>query len=129
MTDEEIENTEVVPEMLLFTENGQRHRGADTYNQGTMRGAYGIIEMDSARSCAAIGKALMEHYGMDERTAGYFIAHGYRDIDHGDTNLQVTADMARTRAEQEYALRIAEEAMKTRNALYRSYRSYYGEPG
>jgi pyrroloquinoline quinone (PQQ) biosynthesis protein C len=129
MTDEEIERTEVVPEMLMFTENGQRHRGVDNYSQETMRGAYGIIEVDSALSCAAIGKALLEHYGMDERTAGYFIAHGFRDIDHGDTNLGVTADMATTREQQEFALRVAEEAMKTRNALYRAYRSYYAEPG
>jgi pyrroloquinoline quinone (PQQ) biosynthesis protein C len=129
MTDEEIDNTEVVPEMLLFIANGRRYCGADTYSQGTMRGAYGIIEMDSARSCAAIGQALLAHYGMDEKTASYFIAHGYRDIDHGDTNLEVTADMAATREQQEFALKVAEEAMKTRNTLYRSYRSYYGEPG
>jgi pyrroloquinoline quinone (PQQ) biosynthesis protein C len=129
MTDEEIEATEVVPEMHLFTENGQRYRGADSYDQGAMRGAYGIIEIDSALSCAAIGKALMEHYGQDERNAGYFIAHGYRDIDHGDINLEVTVDMAKTREEQEYALRVAEDAMKSRHALYRAYRSYYAEAG
>jgi pyrroloquinoline quinone (PQQ) biosynthesis protein C len=129
MTDDEIDATEVLPEMHLFCENGQRYRGADNYNQGTMRGAYGIIEVDSALSCAAIGKALMEHYGQDEQTASYFIAHGFRDIDHGDTNLEVMTDYAKTRDEQEHALRVAEEAMKTRNLLYRSYRSYYGEAG
>ena len=129
MTDEEIEETEVVPEMLLFTENGQRHRGVDEYSQGTMRGAYGIIEMDSAVSCTAIGKALMEKYGLDETTAKYFIAHGYRDIDHSNTNLEITADKARTREEQDAALKIAEAAMKSRHRLYRAYRTYYAEAG
>jgi pyrroloquinoline quinone (PQQ) biosynthesis protein C len=129
MSDEEIDATEVVPEMHLYTENGQRYRGADTYNQGAMRGAYGIIEIDSALSSAAIGKALIEHYGQDERTASYFIAHGYRDVDHGGTNLEVMADMAQTRDEQEYALRVAEDAMRTRHDLYRAYRSYYAEAG
>jgi pyrroloquinoline quinone (PQQ) biosynthesis protein C len=129
MTDEEIDNTEVVPEMLRSIEHGQRHRGADTYSQNQMRGARGIVEVDSAISCAAIGKALLEHYGMDEQTAGYFIAHGYRDIDHGDINLEITADTATSRAEQEYALKVAEGRMRMRNAIYRSYRSYYAEPG
>ena len=129
MTDEEIEETEVVPEMLLFTENGQRNRGVDEYNQGTMRGAYGIIEVDSAISCTAIGKALQEHYGQDEKTAQYFIAHGFRDIDHGETNLETTANKAKTREQQDEALKIAEAAMKSRFRLYQAYRSYYAEPG
>jgi pyrroloquinoline quinone (PQQ) biosynthesis protein C len=129
MTDEEIEATEIVPEMLLFSEIRKPHRGADTHSQYQMRGAYGIIEVDSARSCAAIGRALTEHYGMNEKAAGYFVAHGYRDIDHGDSNLEVTADTVRSRAEQEQALKIAEEAMRRRNALYRAYRSYYADPG
>jgi pyrroloquinoline quinone (PQQ) biosynthesis protein C len=129
MTDEEIENTEIVPEMLAFIENGNRSRGVDQYTQTTMRGAYGILEVDSAISCTAIGKALLEKYGVDEHTASYFIAHGYRDIDHGDTNLETSADLAQTREEQEEALKIAEGAMASRRRLYQSYRSYYGEPG
>lgn len=124
MTDEEIDETPILPRMYFHIEHAMSDRHKSRANK-VVKGAYGIVEADGAHSGEAIGRALMEHYGVDEKAAGYFIAHGYRDAEHGRENAEIAATLSSTREEQEQALATAREAMKMKIELFKAYRTLY----
>ncbi len=122
MTDEEIEDTPITPEMYGYIEMMSLNNRT---NVPRLRGAIEITEADSAYSSQLVADACRKHYKLDDDGVRYWLVHGYADLEHGEENARIAHALCATREDQDEVLSNATRAIKTRRVVWESFRSLY----
>lgn len=98
-TMQEIEDYIPLPTTIFYARSNKGHEA------GVVGAAAFMVEMDNQRCSSIVLDTLRTRYGISGEAADYFEVHKEADIEHSQEYLAVLADMCKTRADQESALR------------------------
>jgi pyrroloquinoline quinone (PQQ) biosynthesis protein C len=122
MTDQEIEDTPITPEMYGYIEMMSLNNRTSVPR---LRGAIEITEADSAYSSQLVADAGRKHYGLNDDGVRYWLVHGYADLEHGEENARIAHALCATRQDEDQLLATATRAIKTRRLVWDSFTSFY----
>ena len=118
MSDEEIEETPITPEMYWYCERMSLNNRT---NVPRLRGAMEITEADSAYSSQLVADACRTHYGLDDDGVRYWLVHGYADLEHAEENAHIAHQICSSREDQDQILEAAEYAIRVRRVVWESF--------
>lgn len=122
MSDAEIEDTPITPEMYGYIEMMSLNNRTSVPR---LRGAIEITEADSAYSSQLVADACRKHYGLDDDGVRYWLVHGYADLEHGEENARIAHALCPTREDEDRVLAAATRAIRTRRLVWESFASFY----